>query len=59
MTEKKKYEKPSMEVFELQQQQHLLAGSVGAVRDDYGTAVEGTWSARELLDFDEENAYME
>ena len=27
MTEKKKYEKPSMEVFELQQQQQLLAGS--------------------------------
>ncbi len=27
MTEKKKYEKPSMKVFELQQQQQLLAGS--------------------------------
>ena len=27
MTDKKKYEKPSMEVFELQQQQQLLAGS--------------------------------
>ena len=27
MTEKRKYEKPSMEVFELQQQQQLLAGS--------------------------------
>ena len=29
MTEKRKYEKPSMEVFELQQQQQLLAGSNG------------------------------
>ena len=27
MTEKKKYEKPSMQVFELQQQQQLLVGS--------------------------------
>ena len=27
MTEKKKYEKPSMQVFKLQQQQQLLAGS--------------------------------
>lgn len=27
MTEKKKYEKPSMEVFKLQQQPQLLAGS--------------------------------
>ena len=27
MTEKKKYEKPSMQVFELKQQQQLLAGS--------------------------------
>ena len=27
MTEKRKYEKPSIEVFELQQQQQLLAGS--------------------------------
>lgn len=29
MTEKKKYEKPSMQVFELKQQQQLLAGSNG------------------------------
>ena len=28
MTEKKKYEKPSMQVFELKQQTQLLAGSV-------------------------------
>ena len=27
MTEKKKYEKPSMQVFELKQQPQLLAGS--------------------------------
>ena len=31
MTEKKKYEKPSMQVFELQQQQQLLAGSGGDI----------------------------
>ena len=29
MTEKKKYEKPSMKVFELQQRTMLLAGSGG------------------------------
>ena len=29
MTEKRKYEKPSIEVYELQQQQQLLAGSNG------------------------------
>jgi hypothetical protein len=29
MTEKKKYEKPSMKVFELKQQPQLLAGSNG------------------------------
>lgn len=28
-TKKREYEKPSMEVFKLQQQQHLLAGSNG------------------------------
>jgi hypothetical protein len=31
MTEKKKYEKPSMQVFELKQQQQLLAGSSGDI----------------------------
>ena len=31
MTEKKKYEKPSMQVFELKQQQQLLAGSSGGI----------------------------
>ena len=29
MTEKRKYEKPSMKVFELEQQPQLLAGSGG------------------------------
>jgi len=44
MTTKKKYEKPSMQVFELKQQPQLLAGSLGATRDDvYGTAIEETW----------------
>ena len=41
MTEKKKYEKPSMEVFELQQQQQLLAGSqVDATMDGVFTEEE-------------------
>jgi hypothetical protein len=31
MTEKKKYEKPSMQVFELKQQTQLLAGSGGDI----------------------------
>ena len=39
--EKKKYEKPAMQVFELKHQQQLLAGSgesvVGAELTDYGT----------------------
>jgi hypothetical protein len=44
MTTKKKYEKPSMQVFELKQQPQLLAGSgVGAMRSGYGTADEYTW----------------
>ena len=30
-TKRKQYEKPSMEVFELQQQQQLLAGSGGDI----------------------------
>ena len=35
MTEKKKYEKPSMQVFELKQQPQLLAGSGLGNPDDY------------------------
>ena len=31
MTEKKKYEKPSMQVFEMKQQTQLLAGSGGDI----------------------------
>jgi len=46
MTEKKKYEKPSMKVFELKQQQQLLAGSNpapnSATIDDYEDG-EFTW----------------
>lgn len=41
---RKKYEVPAMEVVEFEQQQHLLAGSVGATRgEDYGNAIEETW----------------
>ena len=47
MTEKRKYEKPSMEVFELQQQQQLLAGSNPAPNsasiDDYEEDNTFTW----------------
>ena len=37
MTKKEKFEKPSIEVYELQQQQQLLAGSTpnSATIDDY------------------------
>ena len=58
-TKKREYEKPSMQVFELKQQQHLLAGSLTSERNDYGDPIEDTWSAREIIDFDEENAFME
>ena len=34
MTEKKKYEKPSMQVFELKQQPQLLAGSTPNTLDN-------------------------
>lgn len=41
---RKKYEVPAMEVVEVRQQAQLLAGSVGATRDeDYGNAIEVTW----------------
>lgn len=43
MTTKKKYEKPSMQVFELKQQQQLLAGSVQSTRSGYGEAQEYDW----------------
>lgn len=43
MTTKKKYEKPSMQVFELKQQPQLLVGSVNATRSGYGDAEELEW----------------
>ena len=49
MTEKRKYEKPALQVFELKQQQQLLAGSdpfaintEGATIEDYEDGV-FTW----------------
>ena len=51
---RKKYEVPAMDVVELKQQQTLLAGSVGAGRDNYGDAIEDTWgdSSAPLLNDD-------
>ena len=44
MTTKKKYEKPSMQVFDLKQQPQLLAGSgVQSMRSGYGEAQEYEW----------------
>ncbi len=41
---RKDYQKPMMNVVQLQQQAHLLAGSgVEASRSGYGTAEEDTW----------------
>ena len=38
---RKKYEKPSMQVFELKQQSRLLAGSNGGYRDNpYGAPID-------------------
>lgn len=48
-----------MDVVELKQQQQLLAGSLTSERDDYGDPIDDTWSVREMIDFDEENAFME
>ena len=56
---RKDYEKPTAQVVELKQQQQLLAGSLTSERDDYGDPIDDTWSAREIIDFDEENAFME
>ena len=41
---RKEYERPATQVVELKGQQQLLAGSVGAGRDDYGDAITGDWS---------------
>ena len=52
---KKEYERPTMQVVEVNQQLTLLAGSVGASRgDDYGVAIEDTWgdSSAPLLNDD-------
>ena len=43
---KKHYEKPTMQIVQLQQQCHILSGSsssVGAVRSGYGAATEDNW----------------
>ena len=40
---KKEYERPTMQVVEVNQQLTLLSGSVGASRGDYGVAMEDTW----------------
>ena len=56
---KKQYQRPTAQVVELKQQQHLLAGSLTSERNDYGDPIDDTWSAREIIDFDEENAFME
>ena len=41
---RKEYESPTIDVVELKQQQHLLAGSpLDATRNDYGVANEDTW----------------
>ncbi len=40
---RKDYQKPTMQIAVLQQQAHLMAGSVESTRTGYGTAVEDTW----------------
>lgn len=42
-TKKREYEKPSMQVFELNHQQHLLAGS-----DSVSTTMDGTFTEEDL-----------
>ena len=43
MKKKQFYEKPSMKVFELKHQAHLLQASVQYTRSDYGEPVEEEW----------------
>ena len=43
MTTMKKYEKPSMQVFELKQQPQLLAGS-----EQVGATMPGTWEEENI-----------
>ena len=40
---RKEYERPTMQVVELQYQCQILAGSVEAIRSGYGTAEEEIW----------------
>ena len=40
---RKDYQKPTMQVFMMKQQQQLLAGSVQSTRSDYGAAQEYEW----------------
>ena len=51
---RKKYDVPTMQIVEVKQQMQLLAGSVGAGRDNYGDAIEDTWgdSSAPLLNDD-------
>jgi hypothetical protein len=44
---KKDYQKPTTKVVQLKQQCHILAGSLGATRDGYGTANTDTWGDEE------------
>ncbi|MBR2153085.1 MAG: hypothetical protein IJ901_00490 [Bacteroidaceae bacterium] len=46
---KKNYEKPTMQIVQLQQQCHILSGSsgVGAMRSGYGAANTDTWGNEE------------
>ena len=41
---RKDYQKPAMQIVVLQQQAHLMTGSVESTRTGYGTAVEEDWS---------------
>ena len=40
----KVYQKPTMKVVKLQHTQMLMTSGTKAMRSDYGTAVEDTWS---------------
>ena len=62
-TNKKTYQKPFMEVVELQQNLQLLTGSSGvtATRSSYGSAVTSSWESSEsdeVLSYDEYIQYL-
>ena len=44
---KKHYEKPTMQIVQLQHTQMLMASGVGAMRSGYGTANTDTWGNEE------------